>query len=69
MSSEAAGVGPAAGPQLIIWGTDVNATECKAKFKLFMKDFIERDVEVDELMENVDFTRPLYLQKLEEVCS
>ena len=57
-----------AGPQLIIWGTDVVASECKSKFKQFLQEFVETQVEVDELMETVDFDRPLYIQKLEEVC-
>lgn len=65
ISSEAA----QGGPQLIIWGTDVVVTECKSKFKSFLEEFMERDIEVDELMENVDLDRPLYLQKLDEIFS
>lgn len=56
-----------AGPQQIIWGTDVVIAECKNKFKLFLQEFVETQIEVDELMETVDFERPLYIQKLEEV--
>lgn len=55
------------GPQQIIWGTDVVIAECKSKFKSFLQEFVETQIEIDELMETVDFERPLYIQKLEEV--
>ncbi|GFX28110.1 DNA helicase [Trichonephila clavipes] len=55
-----------AGPQLVIWGTDVEVTKCQSKFKHFIQEYTDLNIETDELMENVDFERPFYMQKLEE---
>lgn len=56
-----------AGPQLVIWGTDVVVSQCKTKFRQFIEEYTDVNIEADELMEHVDFERPFYLQKLEEV--
>ncbi|GFS77680.1 DNA replication licensing factor mcm4-B [Nephila pilipes] len=55
------------GPQLVIWGTDVEVTKCQSKFKNFIQEYTDLNIESDELMENVDFERPFYMQKLEEI--
>lgn len=56
-----------AGPQLVIWGTDVVVSHCKEKFKQFLQTFVNDTLETDERMDGVDMEQPLYLQKLEEV--
>ena len=56
-----------AGPQLVIWGTDVVVSQCKDKFKRFIECFIDPSIEADEKFEGMDIDEPLYLQKLEEV--
>ena len=56
-----------AGPQLVIWGTDVVVSLCKDKFKRFIESFIDPEIEADEKFEGMDIDEPLYLQKLEEV--
>ncbi|KAG8198821.1 hypothetical protein JTE90_007124 [Oedothorax gibbosus] len=56
-----------AGPQLVIWGTDVVVSQCKTKFRQFIEEYTDVNIEADELMEHVDFERPFYLQKLEEI--
>lgn len=56
-----------AGPQLVIWGTDVVVSHCKDRFKQFLRTFVESDIESDERMDGIDLDQPLYLQKLEEV--
>lgn len=58
---------PNAGPQLVIWGTDVVVGRCKEKFKKFIEKFVEENVEIDEVTQGVDASGPLYLQRLEEV--
>ena len=55
------------GPQLLIWGTNVSATDYQAKFKQFMKTFQEGAVDEDELVEDFNQNQPLYVQKLNEV--
>uniref|UniRef100_A0A2L2XZ57 DNA replication licensing factor MCM4 n=2 Tax=Parasteatoda tepidariorum TaxID=114398 RepID=A0A2L2XZ57_PARTP len=55
------------GPQLVIWGTDVVVDQCKAKFRQFIEEYTDVTLEMDELMDDVDFARPYYLQKLEEI--
>ena len=55
------------GPQLVIWGTDVNVTECKDKFKTFILTYTDPEAEEDERMEGMNSDEPLYLQKLDEV--
>ena len=56
-----------AGPQLVIWGTNVAVNRVKEQFKRFISRFIDPDAENDELPENMDLTEPLYLQKLNEI--
>lgn len=56
-----------AGPQLVIWGTDVVVSQCKEKFKQFICQHIEQNVDRDEVTKNIDVNQPLYLQKLEEI--
>jgi len=61
--------GAAAGPQLVIWGTDVVVSECKDRFKQFVLQFVEPETEDDERTEQMNTDEPLYLQKLEEIHS
>ena len=56
-----------AGPQLVIWGTDVVVSHCKEKFRRFIERYMEQDVEQDEQFDGMDINEPLYIQKLEEV--
>ncbi|KAI4499768.1 hypothetical protein M0802_005024 [Mischocyttarus mexicanus] len=56
-----------AGPQLVIWGTNVVVNRCKEQFKRFVLRFIDPEAENDELPENMNLAEPLYLQKLEEI--
>ncbi|XP_013418456.1 DNA replication licensing factor mcm4-A-like isoform X2 [Lingula anatina] len=56
-----------AGPQLVIWGTDVVVSHCKEKFAQFVQRFIDHEVAEDERMEGMDIEEPYYLQKLEEI--
>jgi hypothetical protein len=57
-----------AGPTLVIWGTDVNVNDSKRIFKRFIENFIEPNVEEDEInITMADRNEPLYLQKLKEV--
>ncbi|KFM57235.1 DNA replication licensing factor mcm4-A, partial [Stegodyphus mimosarum] len=55
------------GPQLVIWGTDVVVSQCKDKFRQFISEYVDMNIEVDEMMENIDLERPYYTQKLEEI--
>lgn len=59
----------AAGPQLVIWGTDVVVSECKDRFKQFVLQYIEPEAELDERTEQMNSDEPIYLQKLEEIHS
>lgn len=56
-----------AGPNLVIWGTNVAVHRVKDQFKRFVSRFIDPEAENDELPENMDLTEPLYLQKLNEI--
>lgn len=58
---------PNAGPQLVIWGTDVVVSQCKEKFKRFILRFIDHNVQSDERFEGMNVEEPFYLQRLEEV--
>lgn len=58
---------PNAGPQLVIWGTDVVVSRCKDKFKKFVQQFVDESAELDEKTESTDVTGPLYTQKLDEI--
>lgn len=59
---------PNAGPQLVIWGTDVMVSHCKEKFKRFICKYVDTNVADDEQFEGMDISQPYYLQRLEEVC-
>ncbi|RWS03746.1 DNA replication licensing factor mcm4-like protein [Dinothrombium tinctorium] len=65
-------------PQLVIWGTNVSISNCKGKFKTFLRcpDFDFETLDSDELqpqtqmdLESVpaEKKKPLYLQKLDEI--
>lgn len=56
-----------AGPQLVIWGTDVVVSHCKEKFRRFILKFVEKNVDEDEAFEGMDINQPYYLQRLEEI--
>lgn len=53
---------------LVIWGTDVNVTETKKQFRLFLRQFVD-DMPSDDDDEPMGGVEPLYLQRLEEVLS
>ncbi|XP_043279134.1 DNA replication licensing factor MCM4 isoform X2 [Venturia canescens] len=56
-----------AGPQLVIWGTNVVVNRSKEQFKRFINRFIDPEAENDELPDNMNLAEPLYLQKLDEI--
>ncbi|ESO98208.1 hypothetical protein LOTGIDRAFT_206222 [Lottia gigantea] len=59
---------PNAGPQLVIWGTDVVVSQCKEKFRRFISKYIDRQsVADDEQFEGMDISEPYYLQRLDEI--
>ncbi|KAJ8682054.1 hypothetical protein QAD02_017846 [Eretmocerus hayati] len=57
----------AAGPGIVIWGTDVSVNRCKEQFKRFIQRFIDPEAENDELPESMNVLEPLYMQHLEEI--
>ncbi|KAL3859998.1 hypothetical protein ACJMK2_010175 [Sinanodonta woodiana] len=58
---------PNAGPQLVIWGTDVVVSHCKDKFKKFILKYVDKDIADDEQFQGMDISQPYYLQRLEEI--
>lgn len=56
-----------AGPQLVIWGTNVVVSQVKEQLKRFIQRFIDPDAENDELPESLNVSEPLYMQKLHEI--
>jgi len=54
-------------PQMVVWGTNVQVTECKRKFKRFITTFLDQDVADDEEFEGLDTSKPYYEQRLAEV--
>lgn len=56
------------GPQLVVWGTDVIVVQCRTLFTRFIESFTYCDVDGDEKVDGMDKDKPLYIQKLEEVC-
>lgn len=58
---------PNAGPQLVIWGTDVVVSQCKDKFRRFISRYVDKNVAADEQFDGMDINEPYYLQRLEEV--
>ncbi|XP_017892001.1 DNA replication licensing factor MCM4 [Ceratina calcarata] len=59
--------GEGAGPQLVVWGTNVVINQCKNKFKSFFQWYVDSSIENDEQTDHMDLVQPLYLQKLEEI--
>ena len=57
------------GDNMVIWGTDVVISHCKEKFRRFLESYVEAEVAEDERVAGMDVDQPLYLQRLEEVCS
>ncbi|KAF8572065.1 hypothetical protein P879_00806 [Paragonimus westermani] len=59
------------GPQTVIWGTDVNIARVMSQFKQFLLTFVP-PVCSDQIYlttgQELDHTRPLYLQLLEDLC-
>jgi DNA replication licensing factor MCM4 len=54
---------------MVIWGTDVDVSECKKTFRRFIENFVDPNVEPDEVnLAITDINEPLYMQKLKEVC-
>jgi len=66
--SEVGGAAASHAPQLVIWGTDVDVSRCKEKFKRFLERYIDPSIEQDERFDGMDVEEPVYLQRLEEVC-
>ena len=64
-TTEGAPTSEVAEPKLVIWGTDVVVSDTKEKFKGFITEFMID--ELDEMSDEFDPVRPLYMQKLEEV--
>jgi len=57
-----------AGPKMVIWGTDVDVSECKKTFRRFIENFIDPNMEPDEAnLAITDVNEPLYMQKMKEV--
>jgi len=55
-------------PHLVIWGTDVSASEFKIKFQKFLKTYKEEHADEDEIqMDHYESSKPFYMQKLAEV--
>lgn len=54
------------GPQLVIWGTDVVVSLCKAKFRKFINQFLQSDDE--NMSENMNVAEPYYLQELQQIA-
>jgi len=52
-------------PKLVIWGTDVVVSETKERFRRFLETFI--DDTLDEDASEFDPSKPLYMQKMEEI--
>nr|CAB3263693.1 DNA replication licensing factor MCM4 [Phallusia mammillata] len=52
--------------QLVIWGTDVVVSRCKARFTQFITSFVADDSDAMET-DGMDPNEPLYLHKLEEI--
>ncbi|GFR96745.1 DNA helicase [Elysia marginata] len=56
-----------AGPQLVIWGTDVVVSHCKEKFRSFVMRYVDRSIADDERFTGMDVEQPYYIQRLEEI--
>lgn len=53
-------------PKLVIWGTDVVVSETKDRFRKFILEFMD-DSDEEQGQSDYDLSRPLYLQKMEEI--
>ncbi|CAG2216204.1 CDC54 [Mytilus edulis] len=58
---------PNAGPQLVIWGTDVVVSQCKDKFRRFITKYVDKNMAGDEQFDGMDINEPYYIQRLEEI--
>lgn len=57
-----------AGPKMVIWGTDVDVSECKKTFRRFIENFIDPNLEPDEAnLAITNVNEPIYMQKMKEV--
>lgn len=65
--SEAVSEANPAGPQLVIWGTDVVVSHCKEKFRSFVTRYVDRTIADDERFSGMDVEQPYYIQRLEEI--
>jgi hypothetical protein len=53
---------------MVIWGTDVDVSECKKTFRRFIENFIDPNLEPDEAnLAITNVNEPIYLQKMKEV--
>ena len=54
---------------MVVWGTDVNVSDTKRQFKLFLRQFINdlHDPDEDDQMQGQDRMEPFYLTRLEVV--
>lgn len=41
--------------------------KCKTKFKRFLETFVQTSMDEDEMIDGLDETQPLYMQKIDEV--
>lgn len=59
-----------AGPKMVIWGTDVDVSECKKTFRRFIENFIDPNLEPDEAnLAITNVNEPIYMQKMKEVLN
>uniref|UniRef100_A0A2C9JVK5 DNA replication licensing factor MCM4 n=1 Tax=Biomphalaria glabrata TaxID=6526 RepID=A0A2C9JVK5_BIOGL len=65
--SEAGSDLASAGPQLVIWGTDVVVSHCKLKFHSFISRYVDRSMADDERFSGMDVDQPYYTQRLDEI--
>ncbi|XP_059170119.1 DNA replication licensing factor mcm4-A-like [Physella acuta] len=56
-----------AGPQLVIWGTDVVVSHCKEKFRSFIMRYVDTSMADDEQFSGMDVDQPYYLQRMDEI--
>ncbi|ODN02850.1 DNA replication licensing factor MCM4 [Orchesella cincta] len=55
------------GPNLVIWGTNVSASQFKIKFEEFITTYKEPNAEEDEAMGDYEADQPFYMMKLDEI--
>ncbi|XP_065345758.1 DNA replication licensing factor MCM4 [Cloeon dipterum] len=67
---ESSQTGSQTGVKEVIWGTDVDVGKCKQRFRRFIENFVDPDMEPDEAnMATTNVNEPLYMQKLKEVLA